>query len=334
MNDLATIGFTGDVMLGRTLDKVIDQRGYDYPWGNVLPIMRVADVNIVNLETALTSSNIKADKTFNFKAARDKIKSLERAHISIANLANNHILDFSRKGLLDTIETLDSAGIKHVGAGKNPEEANASVTQTIHGITIGVLGLTDNEPAWKANDGPGTNYIDIDDESQYQGVISSVRELRKKTDILIVSIHWGPNMREEPTQRFINFAHLLCDHGTNIIHGHSAHIIQGIEFYNGSLILYDTGDFVDDYAVDSGLRNDLSAYFIVQVKKSGLVSLQIVPTCIHAYQVNEAVRYDREWVIARMQHLSSKFNTRIDEEGNAILRQLSPRAKYSRIHNH
>jgi poly-gamma-glutamate synthesis protein (capsule biosynthesis protein) len=281
--------------------------------------MKGTDLNIVNLETTFTLSNRKVYKEFAFKSAPDNVKSLISASISVASLANNHILDFANEGLFETINTLDQAGIKHVGAGMSLTDAAAPLKIQKKTFTVGLLGFTDNEPSWKADGGPGINYINIDNREDHSRVISAVKMLRKETDLVIVSIHWGPNMREKPPQEFITFAHILSRHGVDVVHGHSAHIIQGIECYNDSLILYDTGDFIDDYAVDPELRNDLSAFFILRVNKSGLLDLQVIPTRIFQYQVNVARQEDHDWVIRRLQQLSLDFGTHINDEGRIKL---------------
>lgn len=314
-----TIGIVGDVMLGRTLNNVISKKGYDYPWGNVLSLMKETDLNLINLETCLTNSEQKVYKTFNFKASPEKVFALLNAQITIANLANNHILDFDKEGLLETIATLDKAGIKHVGAGKNLEKATAPVVIHQKGIRLGFLGLTDNEPEWKANGGPGTNHVDLNVQKEKDNVLHAIEKLRKEVDLIVVSIHWGPNMKEKPSSTFVNFAHAMIDSGANVIHGHSAHILQGIECYKKNLILYDTGDFVDDYVVDPELRNDLSAFFVVKISQSGLLHLQMTPVRMAQYQVNLAENEDKKWVILRMQNLSADFGTVIDKRGNMVI---------------
>ena len=320
MNDTLTIGLTGDVMLGRTLNRVITEKGYDYPWGNMLQVMKRADIKLINLETTLTDSTDRVSKTFNFKASPDKITSLERAQISVANLANNHILDFGIAGLLETLHTLDLARIQHVGAGLNIAEASRPVVITKNNLHIGVIGITDNEPEWKANGKPGIFYFDIEDSDQHMPLFNSLDELRRKTDIIIVSVHWGPNMREKPTRSFVDFAHRLSHHGARVIHGHSAHILQGIEVYNNGLILYDTGDFVDDYVTDWNLRNDLGAFFVLTVKGDVMLDLQIIPTRIQEYQVNRATGEDYDWVMNRLKLLSSDFGTVFSPEGKITLK--------------
>jgi poly-gamma-glutamate capsule biosynthesis protein CapA/YwtB (metallophosphatase superfamily) len=315
MNSSLTIGLTGDVMLGRTLDTIISQKGHNYPWGDVLPLLMDTDLNLINLETTLTDSERKVYKTFNFKSSPDNVQSLVNANVTIANLANNHILDFAHEGLLQTIETLNAAGIKHVGAGKNLDEAVTPVVVQRKNFRVGVLGLTDNEPGWKADNGPGTNYVDLTDTTEKARVLHTIRNLQQETDIIIVSIHWGPNMQEIPEPAFIDFAHAMIDHGAHVIHGHSAHIMQGVECYRNRLILYDTGDFVDDYVVDPELRNDLSAFYVLTISKSGLMTLKVVPVRIFEYQVNRARSGDYEWVTDRLKILSSPFGTHITEQG-------------------
>jgi poly-gamma-glutamate synthesis protein (capsule biosynthesis protein) len=292
----------GDVMVGRLVNEHLSRVPSTYLWGDALPLIKSLDVRVINLEAALTRSELAVPKVFNFKADPDKVQSLIDAEIDVANLANNHILDYSEEGLYETIATLDKAGIKHIGAGKNAAEARKPVIIECKRIKLGILGYTDNEPTWKATSTkPGTNYIKIGD---IQAVEKDVTPLRNEVDFIIVSIHWGPNMREYPSKEFVQFAHEMIDAGVDIVHGHSAHIFQGIEYYKNKLILYDTGDFVDDYYVDPFLRNDRSFLFIVEVDRSGIKELRLVPILISNFQVNLAEGEDADWSIKRMEKLS------------------------------
>jgi poly-gamma-glutamate synthesis protein (capsule biosynthesis protein) len=320
MNGKITIGLAGDVMIGRHVDSIISDRGYAYPWGNVLPLLQSTDVNIVNLETTLTHSNNEVYKVFNFKASPDKVNTLTEAHITAVNLANNHILDYSEEGLYETIENLEAARILYTGAGQNSSAAAAPVIIEHNNIRIGLLGFTDNEPAWKAlADRCGTNYINIASKSQQLEALSCMANLREGIDLLIVSIHWGPNMKERPDEDFIEFAHSMVDNGADIIHGHSAHNFQGIELYSHGLILYDTGDFIDDYRVDLIFRNDHSFFFLAEAGKAGVMSLRLIPILINRCQVNLAEGSDYDWSIRRMQELSLDFGTIITDDGEVIL---------------
>jgi poly-gamma-glutamate synthesis protein (capsule biosynthesis protein) len=234
------------------------------------------------------------------------------------NIANNHILDFGPEGLIETMRTLKQAGIFYVGAGGNKAEATQPIIISTHGINIGIIGFTDNEPDWKAEqDKPGTNYIRVGNIEFLQKTIAS---LRLQADIIIVSAHWGPNMQEQPTQEFIDFAHKIIDCGTDIFHGHSAHIPQGIEIYHKKLILYDTGDFVDDYAIDERLHNDQSCFFIVTLDKSGLINVKLIPITIENMQANKAETAIHNVIMKRIKALSKQFETSIDDNDMIVIR--------------
>ncbi len=311
-----TIGFTGDVMIGRLLNEKIRQAGYTYPWGNMRTLLQSNDLNIVNLETTLTMSTQKVPKVFNYKADPTHVQALKEVNITLVNLANNHVLDFGPSGLQETLDTLDGAGIAHVGAGVNQAKAHAPVIVEKNGIRIGVLGYTDNEPGWQAKENkPGTAYVHIGDIG---AVRREIEALRKKVDLLIVSLHIGPNMVNAPSQEIIDFCHGLIDLGVDIIHGHSAHVVQGIELYKGKLIMYDTGDFVDDYAVDPILRNDLSFLFVVTADKDGVRDIRLIPVRIKNMQVNRAKGDDVSTVIETMQELSQAFGTKLVEDAGEL----------------
>lgn len=304
-----TIGLMGDVMIGRLVNQFLDKALPQAIWGDLLPLLQATDLNVANLETALTKSEKKVPKVFNFKADPEKVACLSAARIDVVNLANNHVLDFSIEGLLETLETLKRAGILYVGAGETLTQAIQPVIVERKGIKIGILGFTDNEPEWVAGPKkPGINYLSVGDLKCAQAAIYGVRN---QVDVLIFSYHWGPNMRQKPTQPFIDFAHALIDHGVDIFHGHSAHIFQGFEEYKQGLILYDTGDFVDDYAIDPILRNDQSFLFLVKVGKKGYERLEMIPVLIRNFSLHRAQGHVAVEIEEKMRFLSEKFKVQL-----------------------
>lgn len=314
-----TFGLGGDLMIGRLLNEYLDINHvpFSYVWGDLLPVLKSTDFNFANLETTLTHSQKKVSKIFNFKATPDKVAVLTEAGIEAVNGANNHILDFSEEGLLETLQVLDKANIFHVGAGKDLKSAQAPCIIEKKGIKIGFLGCTDNEPSWKATSShSGTNYVEVGDLNSIQ---QSILELRQQVDFLVLSIHWGPNMSQRPPSSFSSFAHKLIDLGVDILHGHSAHIFQGVEIYKDRLILYDTGDFIDDYAVDPILRNDRSFFFIVSVDKKRMVSLKMVPLLISNFQVN--IAHENEH-LNKMKMLCKELKTHLRVENNSLVIDL------------
>jgi poly-gamma-glutamate synthesis protein (capsule biosynthesis protein) len=314
---IITIGLMGDVMIGRLINNIIKQKGYQYIWGNLLNTLKQHDVNLINLETTLTNATTKEPKVFNFKSDPQNVTALKAANITVATLANNHSLDFKNQGLLETTTILDRNGIKHIGAGATLTDAQQPIILTISDIKIGFIGWTDNEPTWKAtNNKPGTNYIRVGDT---QTIIKQIKQLRETVDILIVTMHWGPNKRQHPTQQFIDYAHAMIDAGADVLHGHSAHIFQGIEIYKNKLIIYDSGDFIDDYAIDSDLRNDQSLLFQLYIDKNGLQKLIMIPVLINNMQVNYATGSDYQQIVDRIITLSTEFDTIIREDNGRLI---------------
>lgn len=311
------LGLTGDVMLGRMVNEVIDRHGYAYPWGDLLPLLQEPGLLLVNLETTLTHSEQRIPKRFNFRASPDKVRSLVLAGVDVCNLANNHILDYSVSGLRETLAVLDRHGIAHTGAGLDAAAARSPVITQINGLRIAILGVTDNEPDWQARaDTAGTHYLSI---SQPEPLLLQIRNLDKQVDLLVLSIHWGANYRRQPSDSFVHLAHRLVDAGVDILHGHSAHIFQGIEFYRGGVILYDTGNFVDDYLVYPDYRNDQSIYYRFLVSSAGIEELELVPVRIRRGEVNRATGKDYEQILQRQRALSRPFGTRIVEQHDRVL---------------
>lgn len=314
-DSVVTIGFCGDVMLGRLVGETIANKPYTYVWGNVLPLLQGHDLNVANLETTLTKSTGAVPKVFNYKSDPRNVRALVEGNIQVVNLANNHILDFGVEGLKDTLHSLNSAGILHVGAGMNLVEARKPVIVERNGLKIGIIGFTDNEPGWAANDQqPGVNYFNV---SQLQKVQYEITQLKPRVDVVIVSLHWGGNWATAPSHEFQAFARALVHSGVNIIHGHSAHIPQGIEMYNDALIMYSTGDFVDDYAVDPApeLRNDRSFLFVVQCTATGVQRLQLVPVIIKDMQVTIADGVDAVESLQLMINRSLQMGTQLSADG-------------------
>ena len=318
---MVTIGLAGDTMLGRLVNEMIGRNNYRYPWGDTLALLKNTDVTLINLETTLTTSRRAVPKVFNFKAQPDRVQCLTEAGIDACTLANNHILDFNIAGMLETLDTLQSAGIPYAGAGRTISEARRPLILTHDNLTIGIIGCTDNEPGWEAGvDRPGTHFVSVEapDETT-EKLASQIKRLKTKVDILILSIHWGPNMKRKPSNAFIRFAHRMIEAGADILHGHSAHIFQGIEVYRNKLILYDTGDFVDDYYVTPALRNDQSFFYIVHADSNGIIKLELIPVLISNMQVNRATGRDYEQTVRRLKDLSEPFGTQFLEEADRLV---------------
>jgi poly-gamma-glutamate capsule biosynthesis protein CapA/YwtB (metallophosphatase superfamily) len=327
---MITLALTGDVMLGRKVAEALDRyMRSEEPWGDVMPLLDAADLRIINLECAVTHNErpwTRTPKVFHFRAQPSAIETLRTARIDACSLANNHTLDFEEQGLLDTLEHLDAAGIRHAGAGRNREEAADPAILAVPADRtrrVALLAFTDNEPPFAAGtDRPGTNYLPVSSKSdvlrRVEVAVSTVRELG--ADTVIFSNHWGPNMVQRPRELFRRFARAVIDRGVDVYYGHSAHVFQGVEIYRGKPILYDTGDFIDDYAVDPRLRNDWSFLFRVSVEEGTLERLDLTPVKLSYARVDLATGGEREKILDRMERLSAEMGTAFARrEGSLVL---------------
>jgi poly-gamma-glutamate capsule biosynthesis protein CapA/YwtB (metallophosphatase superfamily) len=368
--------FAGDVMLGRLVNEVLANAQFTYVWGDTIDIIKRADFSLINLECPVSSKGKEWNKTFkvfHFRANLDAIQVLNSASIDYVSLANNHILDYDIEALLDTLDILDKNNISHSGAGRNLKEAmkpaiiekklkpkpsnnhdsyynvdNEEVNNndSKNTIRIGLISLTDNEPEWEAKyDQAGINYIPtaLDPDRYYYRLQNYIENAKKQSDLVIVSSHVGPHFRETPSMKYVNFAHKIIDLGADIYWGHSNHMPQGIEFYkhndNNKIILYDCGDFIDDYAIDSNYRNDLSFIFLLHFlmdknhklsnsnSNNGNILLQnsmieLIPTKISNFMVNTIPvdDNDADLIIKRMAKRCSSLGTKyfIDEKKKRI----------------
>lgn len=318
-------------MLGRLVDEHQRYRAVDAVWGNTVTTLRELDGLVINLECCLSDRGSpwrRTRRVFHFRADPEwAIPALRRAGVDACALANNHVLDFEETALRDTLSHLDEAGIERSGAGTDLEEALAPASFAADGVDVAVVSLTDNTHEYAAGQtSPGTAWIEIDrgdpeTRARVEDALSRVQEL--DSDLVIASLHWGPNMVEEPPESFRTFARWLVDMGVDAVHGHSAHLFHGIEVYESAPIIYDAGDFVDDYAVNPRRRNDRSFLFVLSADSAGTPkTLRLVPTEIHDCSVHLAGEDAAAWSRSRMRSLSSEFGTEFERADEALIVNL------------
>ena len=286
---------------------------FDYIWGDALQELENSgvDLRIVNLETAITSADTHwPDKAIHYRMHPQNIDCLSAVRISGCALANNHILDWGYEGLSDTLQTLDSAGIAHAGAGKNADEAAMPAVLDLTGKGRALLfsfgSTTSGIPRdWRATSiSPGVNLLDDLSETTATRVASQMRQSAsggQMGDVLVASIHWGSNWGYDIPPEQIAFAHRLIDEGVAIVHGHSSHHVKAIEVFKGRLILYGCGDFLTDYEGISGyetLRGDLGLMYLVDLdsRNGQLMSARLVPMQMRRFRLERAPAADSEWL--------------------------------------
>lgn len=330
---MLTLALIGDVMLGRGVDAALRHMPPQDVWGDVLPHLLQADLRIANLECALTPHLqpwTRNWKMFHFRADPAAVRCLQAAHIDACSLANNHTLDFEERGLHDTLRTLDAAGIGHAGAGIDAIEAAAPALLDVSGASpcrVALLAFTDNEPDFAAGEAqPGTNYLEVSlaSDALLRVADSIARARALGADWVVFSNHWGANFIERPAPDFRRFAQRVIELGADVYYGHSAHICQGIEIHQGRPILYDTGDFIDDYAVDPVLRNDHSCLFKLMFEAGALRRIELIPVSLEFAQVALARGEDFEDIASRMQQLCAELGTRLERQADRLVYAPGP----------
>jgi hypothetical protein len=249
-----TIVAVGDVVLGRGVGIRLEQQGrsFEYPFEKVRDLLIQGDIVFFNLETPLTDSTHSLDPKGKYilKTPTKYIESIKYAGFNMANLANNHMMDFYEKGLEDTMALLDEAGIVYSGAGMNLEEARKPALIEVKGLKVAMLGYTDMAELVFAGD----PYFEFAAKENKPGVVprkmeyilEDVGKIRDSVDLVIVSLHWGVEETFIVTDEMVEFAHTLIDNGVDIILGHHPHQFQGMEIYNGKPIIYSMGNFIMD----------------------------------------------------------------------------------------
>jgi poly-gamma-glutamate synthesis protein (capsule biosynthesis protein) len=248
---------------------------------------------------------------------------LRRLGVGCVTLANNHALDYGTDALLDTVRHLTDAGIASAGAGPDAAAARAPAVLRARGLTVGVVGLTDHPADYAAGpDSPGVAYADL--RRGLPGwVTAAIGGL--DTDVVVASPHWGPNMVAEPLGHVRAAAAALRATGATLVAGHSAHVFHGVE--DG--VLYDLGDFIDDYAVHPVLRNDLGLLWLVTFEGRRPVTLEAVPLALDFCRTRLARGGEAAWVRDRFRAACVAFGTDVDERGGRLVADLGahrPRA--------
>lgn len=363
-SSLVTLFLCGDVMTGRGIDQVLPHPGdptlyeqyvdsaldyvalaeqangpitkpvdFAYVWGDALAELarRRPDARIVNLETAVTRSAEPARKEVNYRMTPQNAPVITAAGVDCCVLANNHVLDWGRTGLLETLETLEKAGVKAAGAGRTLSQAAAPAVLPGRGggrtLVFAFGSGTAGVPrSWAAtDDGPGVSWLPDLSHQTVEHIAGNVDAAKRQGDLVVASIHWGSNWGYDVADEQIAFAHgLIDDAGVDVVHGHSSHHPRPIEVYRGKPILYGCGDFLNDYEGIPGYeayRGDLTLMYFPTVDAStGLLhALAMVPLQLRRFRLHHASPADAAWLRDTLTREGQRFATRVESAPDGAL---------------
>lgn len=364
-----TLFLAGDVMLGRGVDQILahpgdprlreghvhDARDYvalaeaangpvprpveaAWPWGEALPLLERAapDARVINLETAVTADgDFAPGKGVHYRMHPANLPCLAAARPDVCVLANNHVLDFGPAGLAETLDSLAAAGLRTAGAGRDALTAWRPAAVPLRGggrVLVFSFGLPSSgiPHSWAATtERPGVAFVAAPTPAAATRFADHLRRIEGPGDIVVVSVHWGPNWGYGVPRDEIRFAHALVDAGADVVHGHSSHHPRPPEVYRDRLVLYGCGDLVDDYEGISGherYRDDLRLLYLVSVEPGTgrLAGLRMVPLRARRLRLEHASADDTAWLRTVLDGHARRHGTRVEhgEGGTLTVRAL------------
>jgi poly-gamma-glutamate capsule biosynthesis protein CapA/YwtB (metallophosphatase superfamily) len=289
--------FAGDVVLSDHVEKFIgDDLSYILRDWNEFGAF---DFLMVNLEHPITTATARVEKKFNFKMHPRLLPILVNARVSIVNLANNHIADYGREGMEDTMRNLEAVGIRYVGAGRNLAEARQPVILEKNGVRIAFLGY------YGGGEFAATERLPGFAPRRSRIVVEDVRKARVEADYVVVNFHWGVERAEHPEPEQMVLARQVIDAGADLIVGHHPHVLQGIESYRGKHIVYSLGNFV--FGGNSLHTYDTALLKVELTRTDARVSL--IPVRVEQWRPRPAEGEQKERILRLVNDRSKIFQT-------------------------
>jgi poly-gamma-glutamate capsule biosynthesis protein CapA/YwtB (metallophosphatase superfamily) len=314
-----TVALAGDTMLGRGVARALattPPQALVAP--EVLAALGQADLVMLNLECCISDRGQPWDapgKPFFFRAPPRAVELLVLLGVDCVTLANNHALDYGVDALADTLAHLATAGIATVGAGADLQQARRPAILATGGLRVAVVGVTDHPSDFAAGpDRPGVAFAALARQVP-QWLLQTVRETGASADATLVMPHWGPNMTTAPVRHVRRAAAALVGAGATLVAGHSAHVPHGV----AGPVLYDLGDFLDDYRVDPRLRNDLGLLFLVTLDAGGPVRLEALPLKLEFCHTRLAAGDDAAWMRRRFRTACTTLGTMVENTADRLV---------------
>lgn len=271
-----TLAFTGDIMLGRTVNShLLSTAPHDpYPFSYTADFLRSFDLTIGNLECVISNLGEPVPKSYNFRGNPRAYDRLLTAGFDLVSVANNHSGDYGKVAFLDEFHTLPTHNITPIGGGQNERQAHTPIFKSVHGTTFAFHAYDEIDPYSFAATATTPGHAWLDEASLRQDIMKA----RSSANFVITFVHWGIEYFTSLTahQRFL--ARVAIDSGADLVVGAHPHVIEPYEFYKGKLIVYSLGNFVFDNMYDEVVRR--GNILTLTIQKNHLLAWKLVPTRI------------------------------------------------------
>jgi poly-gamma-glutamate capsule biosynthesis protein CapA/YwtB (metallophosphatase superfamily) len=231
----------GDINLGDVAGEAIAANGPRYPWTGVGKRLRRADIAFGNLECAISVRGEPFPKQFTFRGTPQALRGLKRStDMDVLNLANNHVGDYGRAAMLDTVRETERLGMRAVGAGSDLRRALAPQVVERLGLRVAFVGFSEIAPIEFAagKQTPGTAW------ASPESVVKAVRAARKRADVVIATFHWGIEKSPYESAAQQTLAQTAALAGAHLVIGAHPHVLQPIRREGSALVAYSLGNFV------------------------------------------------------------------------------------------
>ena len=324
-NSRLTISMVGDMLFGRYVDEVIVPNfGYESLFQYVRPYFKQSDYITGNFDQPITEGDNypKADKFLHVSTKPEIAKVLKEAGFTTVNLANNHMKDFGKQGILDTLKAFQSEKVSTVGAGDQIRDASAVSYQTIRGIKIATLGFSDVLPKDFRALSDRSGVVPADPDLFFYDVAKA----KKNADLVIVHMHWGKEYDSTFHPRQQDLGRSLIDAGADIVVGHHPHVLEPVEVYKHGVIFYSLGNFISDQGWSRTRESVLAQY---KVMDDGKVNVVIHPLVIREGTprplTGPSSLYRRERIYMQITNepvFSKEWSRLWKREGNTLVRTI------------
>jgi poly-gamma-glutamate capsule biosynthesis protein CapA/YwtB (metallophosphatase superfamily) len=323
-----TLIAAGDIMLVLGMVPLLRQYGAEYPFRRVRSLLRQADAVFANLEAPFTARNtptpyksaesVRARRDYILRADPDSAIGLQFAGISALSLANNHMMDYQRGGLEDTLAVLGRLGIAHAGAGRNLREARRPAILQRKGLRLAVLSYSCILPVGSVATPTGAGIAPARGLGAEEAMQEDIAAARRASDFVLVSVHWGEQLARHPNRTQKRLGRLCLEWGADAVVGHHPHVLQGIEVHDGRVIAYSLGDFVN-----LSSRRETAALQLTIDRPHRIAAAKVIPLELRLGQPRVAEGAMRRHIVGQIRLLSALWDTHIHSDGKIRLSATS-----------